>query len=54
MIGSLVRETILLKRAQLCEHDWVKLNKNDVEYQCNKCTIIIDTSIRSLPKNGLK
>ncbi len=42
MIGLLVRETILLRRAYGCEHSWEKTKecKEPDEEQCIKCTIV--------------
>lgn len=39
MIGLLVRGTILLKRAQQCDHEWKRIN--ETEEQCQKCTVIV-------------
>lgn len=37
-IGALVRETILLKRAYECDHEWV--HHSETEDQCVRCTVI--------------
>ena len=37
-VGGLVRETIALKRAYTCEHEWKPLNAG--EDQCQRCTVI--------------
>lgn len=39
MIGVLVREAILMRRAEQCTHEWKRLN--ELEEQCQKCTIIV-------------
>lgn len=43
MIGLLVRETVALKRAFECEHEWapyVHALPSNPEDQCSKCGII--------------
>lgn len=39
MIGLLVRDTIALRRAYDCEHDWQRYN--ETEEQCNRCLVIV-------------
>lgn len=38
IVGLLVRETIALKRALRCEHDWTPLN--ETEDRCRLCGVI--------------
>lgn len=37
-IGRLVSDTIQLRRAYSCDHDWRKFS--DTEEQCHKCGVI--------------
>ncbi len=37
-IGALIAETLAMKRAAECEHDWARLN--DTEEQRSRCTVI--------------
>lgn len=38
MIGLLVRDTIALRRAFDCKHDWKSIN--ETEEQCSHCLVI--------------
>ncbi len=38
IVGQLVRETLAISRAMVCEHDW-KVH-NEREDQCEKCGVI--------------
>jgi hypothetical protein len=38
-VGLIVRGAILMKRAETCDHIWVRIN--ETEEQCQLCTVIV-------------